>query len=121
MEDLVWLYVPKKKKGLSKKLIKPWIGSFKILEITSLNNAKLQRMNRKIFKQIVNITYLRLYENSERPREKLFPEDDFDIKNEENKMEIDKMENYEVDKIVNMKKEHRNDGISYNGRVIPMI
>jgi hypothetical protein len=50
MEDLVWLYAPKKKKKLSKKLIKPWIGPFKILEITYPNNAKLQRMNQKAFK-----------------------------------------------------------------------
>jgi hypothetical protein len=99
----------KKKKGLLKKLIKPWIGPFKILEITFLNNAKLQKMNWKAFKQIINIICLKLYENSERFREKLFPEDDFDIENEENKMEIDKMENYEVNKIVNMKKEHRNE------------
>jgi hypothetical protein len=61
------------------------------------------------FKQIVNIICLRLYENPERSREKLFLEDDFDIENEKNKMEIDKMENYEVDKIVNMKKEHGNE------------
>jgi hypothetical protein len=37
----------------------------------------------------------------------LFLEDNFDIENEENKMEIDKMENYEVDKIINMKKKHK--------------
>jgi hypothetical protein len=57
----------------------------------------------------VNIICLKLYKNPERPREKLFLEDDFDIENEENKMEIDKMENYEVDKIVNIKKKHGNE------------
>jgi hypothetical protein len=106
----VWLYAPKRKKELSKKLIKPWIGPFRILEMTSPNNAKLQRMNWKAFKQIVNVTCLKLYKNPERSREELFLEDDFDIESEEDKMEIDKqMENYEVDKIVDMKKEHGNE------------
>jgi hypothetical protein len=36
----------------------------------------------------VNITCLRLYKNPERPREKLFPEDDFDIENKEDKIEL---------------------------------
>jgi hypothetical protein len=36
-------------------------------------------MNWDGLKQIVNMTRLRLYNSPERPKEEIFPEDDFDI------------------------------------------
>jgi hypothetical protein len=36
-------------------------------------------MNWNELKQIVNVTKLKLYNNSERPKEEIFPEDNFDI------------------------------------------
>jgi hypothetical protein len=72
-----------------------------------LNNAKLQKMNWKALQQIVNVTRLRLYQNLERSKEKLFLEDRFDIEKEKDQMEFEQIENFEVDRIMDMKKEQR--------------
>jgi hypothetical protein len=55
-----------------------------------------------MLKQIVNVSRLKLFGNSERSREEIFLEDNFDIEkeNEMKDMEIDKSEEqYVVDKI----------------------
>jgi hypothetical protein len=50
-------------------------------------------------KQIVNVTKLRLYNNPERSKEEIFPEDDFDISRENNEEKVRTTEIYEVKKI----------------------
>jgi hypothetical protein len=42
--------------------MKLWLFLFKIVEITFLNNKKIQKMNGKMYKQILNVTSLKIYE-----------------------------------------------------------
>jgi len=93
--DLVWLYVKYKKKGSSKKLAHPWQGPFRIAEMTSPVNAKLQTLYRKKMKQIVHISRLRKYVSKEQPEDNPNIDDEFDWEME---MEHLKGRNEEKDK-----------------------
>ena len=44
--DLVWLYTKRTKKGQSPKLVHPWHGPFRIIELPSPVNARLQDLQR---------------------------------------------------------------------------
>jgi ribosomal protein L14E/L6E/L27E len=71
------------------------------------NNAKIQRKNWKMFKQIINVAKLQLYENLECFHEKIFLKDNFDIKMEEEdkNINLDKIKvQYEVERIKDVKK-----------------
>jgi hypothetical protein len=49
------------------------------------------------------VTKLKLYNNPERSKEEIFPEDDFDISQENNEKKVRTPEIYEVEKIQGVK------------------
>jgi transposase InsO family protein/predicted aspartyl protease len=79
--DLVWLYTPHCKTGKSPKLSHFWHGPFRIIEMTSPMNARLQTTSGKKLNQIVHVSRLKLYEESSKSPDdeaKLLPDDSFD-------------------------------------------
>ena len=82
--NLLWLYTKQKKKGLSLKLMHLWHGPYRIIELTSPVNAKLQTMNSRKMKQIVHVSRLRKYITPSRPTEEpqLMEDDNFDWEQE---------------------------------------
>jgi hypothetical protein len=66
--DLVWLYTKHVKKGLSPKLISPWHGPFRIIDLPFETNARLARLDGKPFKQLVHVTRLKKFNSPEKPR-----------------------------------------------------
>lgn len=76
--DLVWLYTRPAKKGLSPKLMHPWHGPYRIVEILSPLNVKIRALNGRVIKQAVHVTRLKKYNSPEYPREDvpMLPEED---------------------------------------------
>ena len=81
VDDLVWLYVFHKTKGLSPKLISPWQGPYRITEKKTDVLVKLQTLGAKPMKQYINIARLKKFCHPlDRPQDHiaLDPVDDFD-------------------------------------------
>jgi hypothetical protein len=76
----IWLYVPQKKKGLAKKLLKPWKGPFKVIAKKSPVTYEIQDLVNKKLRQIVHVDRMKPYVKpdimpEEEPR---LPEEDSD-------------------------------------------
>jgi hypothetical protein len=65
--DIVWLYTKSRKKGLSPKLLHPWHGPYRILDLPTPNNARLQTMSGKTLKQFPHVNRLKKYVTPTRP------------------------------------------------------
>ncbi|RNA42161.1 hypothetical protein BpHYR1_009291, partial [Brachionus plicatilis] len=70
--DRVWLLDSAKKKGLSKKLSRKWVGPFTVVEPDKKGRNQLVHANRlkKCFSPPINVRYDSLIENSESFAEK---------------------------------------------------
>jgi hypothetical protein len=66
--DLVWVFTPKPRKGLSPKLQHLWHGPFRIEEHHGLN-YKIQSLANKTFKQLVHVQRLKPFYSPEPPTE----------------------------------------------------
>src|SRR5262249_23905342 len=92
--DLVWLYTKQRKKGLSPKLTHPWHGPFRIIQLTSPVNVRLQNLNRRKLKQVVHVGRLKKYFEPKRPVEDIEVEEedrfDWEIEEMEEKKELEK-------------------------------
>jgi hypothetical protein len=90
--DQVWVFTPRVKEGLSKKLATLWHGPYRIEEKYSNVNYKISRRDNETMKQRIHITRLKPY-YSFHLRPKIIPElekdDDFDIDEEYNDAIID--------------------------------
>jgi len=65
--DLVWVYDHKIREGLVSKLRRPWVGPYKIIDLPTAVNAKIQHMNGKVIKTLVHVNRLKKYETPQRP------------------------------------------------------
>ena len=82
--ELVWLFTPNKKKGLSPKLMSRWSGPYRIVDKNSKVNYVLSDESGKKLKQIIHINRLKKYIHREFPTiEPDAVDDDFDIDIEE--------------------------------------
>ena len=133
--NLVWLYTKQKKKGLTLKLMHLWHGPYRIIELTSPVNVRLQTMNSKKMRQIVHVSRLQKYVTPNKPTNEpvLTDMDDFDwdvemeqlkepnqqnidtakqttIKNNNDSMELElngeQEKEYEVQNIINIRKKN---------------
>lgn len=85
--DKVWLYSPKTTLGLSKKFHRHWEGPFIIKEKKNALNYLIQSMNNSRNSQVVHISRLKPYLNS-----------DYDNRAQEEQQEV-----VEVEKVLDMK------------------
>jgi hypothetical protein len=90
--DQVWVFTPRVKEGLSKKLATLWHGPYRIEKKYSNVNYKISRRNNETMKQRIHITRLKPYYSFDL-RPEIIPEleedDDFDIDIEYNEAIID--------------------------------
>ena len=90
--DLVWLYVQRLSKGLSKKFMLPWQGPYRILEIKNGINFRLASLGGRKLTQLVHIGRLKKYITPKRPTEWMEIKDDFDWAKELRQMQKEKEE-----------------------------
>ncbi len=89
-EDLVWLYIPHKEKGLSSKLSHPWQGPFRIVEFVNPVNVKLASIGSVKVEQVVHVKRLKPYTAKQKPNSNqtisLDADDNFDFDKEDPKV-----------------------------------
>ncbi len=110
---LLYSYQPAKP-GLSKKLLLPWKGPFRIIGLPSPNTAKLQKMDGTIIKQLINITRLKRYVSPALPKETIHVNDNNPLEIEEEIMAGRKLQkegkNIRKEKLQNKEEEGETKG-----------
>jgi hypothetical protein len=66
--DLVWLHTMQRSaEGMSKKLKKPWKGPYRIIELPTSNNVKLQDLAGQTLDGFIHVSRLKKFETPRRP------------------------------------------------------
>ena len=96
INDLVWVFTKKRRKGLTSKLMHPWHGPYRVIAITSPTNLKLRDPTNSKNEMIVNVARVKKCHGIGWPKEK--------IEEEIERKEAVRPGYFEVEEIVGVRK-----------------